>query len=235
MNANDDRKDAEQGLEGVDDARLSAWIDGMLDEQGDEAMRELIAGNAVAAARADRLRHMDALVRQAVPQEDELPAGLLARLGLADAPAQESSNVVSLASARDARVAKPVAAPANRLWRIAAQVALVGGVGLTLATFAVPHGPKPDEADYRALSNASRSAPADVNALVVFAPGTDEARARALSGKVGARLVGAPNDAGAWKLAIDPARRDAVLAGLRADPQVTMAEPVDQPAAGTRP
>lgn len=234
MSANDDRNGAGQQPDGVDDARLSAWIDGMLDEQGDEAMRELIAGNAAAAARADRLRHMDTLVHQAVPQEDEVPAELLARLGLADGPVAETSNVVSLASARETR-AKPAAAPAHHFWRIAAQVALVGGVGLALATFAVPHGPRPEEADYRALSNASRAAPADVNALVVFAPGIDEGRARALVGKAGARLVGAPNEAGAWKLAVDPSRRDAVLAGLRADPQVTMAEPVDQPAGRARP
>ncbi|HXD03135.1 MAG TPA: hypothetical protein VN627_07485, partial [Novosphingobium sp.] len=66
-----------------DDQQLSAWLDGGLDDDGNAKMADLAARNEDVASRAARLRHMDELVRAAVPAEEEIPAELLTRLGLA--------------------------------------------------------------------------------------------------------------------------------------------------------
>jgi len=204
--------------------RISAWIDGMLDSEGSAAMKTQAMSDEAVAKRAQRLRQMDDLVRAAVPAEDAVPDALLSRLGLSNASA--ASNVVDLAARRDDRPHR--SSPAfGRHWRMAAQVALVGAVGLALVTWQAPRGTSEDTgAAYRALSDASRRAPAEVNGLVVFAPGTDAQAARAVVESAGGRLVGQPNQAGAWKLAAPAAQRDSILATLRADARVAMAEPI---------
>lgn len=216
---------------GADDERIAAWIDGMLDEKGAAAMSELAASDETLTARAQRLRHIDALVRSAVPAEDEIPPALVERLGLAPQPAApRTAQILSLDEVR-ARRRAPARGPVGQpRWQIAAQVALVLGLGVSLAMGNGSTGSGPSSpASYRALGHAAPPGAAlpAVNALVVFAPGTDLAAARAIAGRAGARLVGEPNEAGAWKLAVSPVRRDAVLQALRADPAVTMAEPVD--------
>lgn len=231
-----DKRNTGQDLPG--DEQLSAWLDGGLDAEGHAKMADLAARNEDVAARAARLRHMDELVRAAVPEEDEVPAELLARLGLA-APAPGSAapagKVIDLAAARAARSAP---APARRPWftgmgRIAAQLVLISGLGLGVM-LALGHNRQPASpqasADYRVLGDASRAAPA-ANALVRFGPGVSAAKASALTREAGASLVGQPSAAGIARIAIDPERRDAVLAKLRATPGVILAEPLD----GTRP
>jgi hypothetical protein len=79
---------------------------------------------------------------------------------------------------------------------------------------------------FRTLSDAATTEVSG-NVIVMFASGIDASQARALVMPSGARIVGAPSATGAWRLAIEPARRDAVLKTLRATPGVTMAEPLD--------
>jgi len=232
--SSDDRK----GHDLPGDEQLSAWLDGGLDADGNAKMADLAARNEDVAARAARLRRMDELVRAAVPEEEAVPAELLARLGLA-APAAGSAapaaDVIDLAAARAARTAP---APAPRPWftgmgRIAAQLVLISGLGLGIM-LALGHNRQPAapqvSADYRVLGDASRAAP-PANALVRFGPGVSAAEASALTREAGGSLVGQPSATGTARLAIDPARRDAVLARLRATPGVILAEPLD----GTRP
>jgi len=220
-----------------DDGMISAWLDGTLDEDGTARMTELAANDEAFALRVQRLRHLDDLVRAAVPAEPDIPAALLARLGLerlglAEAPA--SSAVVDLAAVRReraSRLAEP--APLSRFGRsaflkVAAQVAIVAGIGLSVAVFNLPGQKAGDPAaDYRALGSAPDAAAQEANALVKFAPGLGAADAQRIAATAGVRLVGTPNAAGAWKAVVTPGRRDAVLDALRADPQVLLAEPVD--------
>ena len=205
-------------------------------------MTELAANDEAFVLRVQRLRHLDDLVRAAVPAEPEIPAALLARLGLAemglaDAPAQ--SEVVDLAAAREQRASR-LAAPASparfgpsrfgqsAFLKVAAQVAIIAGVGLSVAVFNMP-GQKTGEsaADYRTLSSAPEAAAHKANALVKFAPGIAAADAQRIAGAAGVRLVGTPNAAGAWKAVVAPGRSMAVLDALRADQRVSLAEPID--------
>jgi len=234
-----DHNPAGPGTPLPDDQQLSAWLDSGLDEEGSMNMADLAARNEDVAARVARLRQMDELIRAAVPQEDEIPAELLARLGLAPAAAAGPAEVIDLAAARAARSA---AAPARQplrfagFGRIAAQLVLVLGLGLGAMLALCPNragqapaGPaaaSPGQADYRVLGDAGPAAPA-ANALVRFAPGVDAAAAEALSRNAGATLIGPPSASGTARLAIDPARRDAVLARLRETTGVVLAEPLD--------
>ena len=145
--------------------------------------------------------------------------------------------VVDLAAARRERTRSAAPAALHRrwsgpaLWRIAAQVLVIGGVGLGAALWLAPDDRQAEPAAaYRTLSNAPRAArfaaPA-INAVIVFENGTDPVAARHIAAAAGAQLVGLPNDAGAWKASIAPRRRDTVLEALRQDHRVTMAEPVN--------
>ena len=229
----------------VGDEELSAWLDGGLGEDGNARMADLVGSNEDLAARAARLRRIDGLVREAVPEEP-VPAELLARLGLAAAAepapaASASAEVIELAVAREARKARvAAAAPASRLVppggqgrfaRIAAQVLLVAGIGLGVALLRGIGGPPTPgpvvEAPYRVLGDES-SAPAAANAIARFAPGTPRSQVAAAVRAAGGTLAGDPGDTGVVRLAVDPVRRDAVLARLRAEPGVVLAEPLDQ-------
>ena len=75
-------------------------------------------------------------------------------------------------------------------------------------------GAESSDAQYRALGNATQDARA--NGIVMFRATTSAADARALLAKSGATLVAGPSDAGAWRVAIAPARRDAVLTRIDA-------------------
>jgi len=213
------------------DSRLSAWLDGELDTDGAQAMSELVASDEAFAARAQRMSRIDDLIRAAVPEEP-VPDALLERLGLAASAAAPSAEVVDLSAVRRQREQyRCAAAPAARprlLWRIAAQVAVIGGVGVAAALWFAPHSASvPQSDEYRTLSNRPPvSAPA-VNAVVIFGDAVDPAAAHRIAGAAGANLIGTPNTAGAWKAAIAPGRRDDVLSTLRADPRVAGAEPID--------
>ncbi|KUR70862.1 hypothetical protein AQZ52_13640 [Novosphingobium fuchskuhlense] len=209
-----------------DDAMISAWLDGTLDAEGDRRMTELAARDEAFARRVERLRHIDDLVRAAVPADDAVPDALLERLGLAPASAD---NVVSLDAARASRKAAVAAPVRGGGWmRMAAQLALVAGLGMAVFVVARPGDRVADSAaPYRALGNAPDSAAPAANALVKFAPGVGADEAARIAGAVGVRLVGLPSDAGAWKAAAAPGQRAAALDRLRADPRVVMAEPID--------
>ncbi len=192
-------------------------------------MEALAANDAEVASRVAKLRRMDELLRQAVPLEESLPPELMARLGLAPAPA---SNVVDLAAARAARIETVPAAPVHfaafraRGWRIAAQVFVVLGIGLAAAQWVHSPAPQSAEATYQALGDAP-VAGMSANAIVMFTSSTDAGEVNAIAAHAGVRIIGAPTSTGAWRIAVDPAKRDTVLKQLRGMPEVTLAEPID--------
>lgn len=221
-----------------DDEAVSAWLDGGLDKDGAAAMEEMAAMNEGVALRAARLRHMDDLVRSAIPEEDSVPRALLDRLGIGQ-PIKSGAKVVDLAQARASRDARrspvtprPRIAALSGGWRVAAQVTLVVGLGLAGIVYLgrgddagmrAVSGPR---AVYTALGDATATK-STANAVVMFAADVDAAEGRAIFSRVGASVVSGPSAGGAWQLAIDPAKRSDVLAGLRQRGDVTMAEPLD--------
>lgn len=222
------------------DEMISAWLDGTLDTEGARRMTELAARDEAFAHRADRLRRIDNLVRAAVPAEPELPAALLERLGLAPVPASAGSiaGVVDLAAARQERAGRnsapaPMARARFGFFRMAAQLALVAGVGLAVVVVSRPgdraevSGAVYSGADYRALGSAPDAAAHEANALVRFAPGVAASEAGKIASAAHVQLLGTPSAAGAWKAFVAPGQRAAVLAALRSEPRVIMAEPID--------
>ncbi len=214
----------------VNDDQISAWLDGSVDEAEHARLGALIAADPNLSARAAQLKRIDDLFREAVPLEQALPAELMARLGLSDAPAA-TDNVVSLAAVRAARVETAAAAPArpvfgSRSWRIAAQVALVLGIGVTAGQWILSPQDRAPDGRYQTLGDASGTG-TPANAVVKFGRATTAREAVLIASRAGARVIGAPTEAGAWRLSVDPAHRDAVLEKLRAMPQVNMAEPID--------
>jgi hypothetical protein len=218
------------------DEMLAAWLDGALDAESAARIGEWADNDKDFAMRAQRLQYLDDLVRQAVPADDAVPLALLQRLRLADVAAASGDaqgTVIDLADARRARAERsaPVGAFKARRseWlRIAAQVALVAGVGLAVAVVSVPGQLSQDPAaEYRALGSAPDAATQTANVLVKFTPQTGADAARALARAAGVQLIGTPTATGAWKAAVAPSRRVAALETLRADARVVMAEPVD--------
>ena len=80
---------------------------------------------------------------------------------------------------------------------------------------------------YQALNSSPPSQSA--NAIAMFRPDTRESELRGLLQQNGASLVGGPTSAGAYLLRVPAQSRPAVLAGLRGDRHVLMAEAIDGP------
>jgi len=100
-------------------------------------------------------------------------------------------------------------------WAIAAQAAVI-------ATLAVVLWQQPEPAAYHTLGAAS--AATSGNLVIVFDSRTDESRMRRLLLASQARIVDGPNDAGAYVLAVPPARLPMIRDALRAAPGVTLVE-----------
>jgi hypothetical protein len=96
-----------------------------------------------------------------------------------------------------------------------------GGVIVLLAALLA----RPDGAGeaYRALGAV---AAAQGQAVVVFRPETPERELRRIVRASGARIVDGPTVTDAWVVGIDPARVAPLLARLRAEPAVLLAEPL---------
>ena len=99
-------------------------------------------------------------------------------------------------------------------WAIAAQAAVI----VVLAANLLPSGAP---SAYQALGSAPAATP---DVLVVFKPDASVQDVQRLLKTSGAHMVGGPTATGAWLLDVAPAQRSAVLAVLRADPAVDLAE-----------
>jgi hypothetical protein len=219
----------------ISDDQIAAWLHGGLSDAEAARVKVMIEADPQASRRLGEMQRLDDLIRKAIPLEQQLPPELIARLGLDKAPATkagDADNVIDFASARAARTA-PAKAPAERLrspmaqkWLRTAQAAAVVGIAVIGLQF-MPSPQRPDaNPGFRTLSDAP-NATASANAIVMFAHGIEAGEARAIMGATGARIIGGPSSTGAWQVDIDPSRRDAVLASLRAKPQIAMAEAID--------
>jgi hypothetical protein len=109
-------------------------------------------------------------------------------------------------------------------WGKATQIAFAAAAAATLI---VAIAPRESEGEFRLLGADGEAAVG--NAIVLFAPDTPERELRAALDQAGARLVDGPTASGAYVVQVPGQRREAALAGLRALPQVVLAEPVDAP------
>jgi anti-sigma factor RsiW len=100
-------------------------------------------------------------------------------------------------------------------------VAMTGSAALLLASLNQPA--------YEALGSPPVSGSANV--IVMFRADTTEADMREALRTSGASLVGGPTSADAYLLHVQPEARPSALARLRANDDVTLAEPIDGPAA----
>jgi hypothetical protein len=137
-------------------------------------------------------------------------ARLQPRLGVQET--RGAGRWAGLAAANDARWLRLLAAA-----QFGALLVLGVALGLTLAR------PGPGEATYRTLG-AQTAARADI--VVRFDPATPESELRRVLQASGARVVDGPSAAGAWVLATAPTQAGPALRRLRAEPAVTLAEPL---------
>lgn len=108
-------------------------------------------------------------------------------------------------------------------WLAAAQTAALAA----LAFMVLPSQLEPQEEDYRLLSSADPESPERAgNAVLMFAPASDQAAVQALLLETGARIVDGPMENGGYVIAIDPDRLEDGLASLQASEAVILAEPL---------
>jgi hypothetical protein len=85
--------------------------------------------------------------------------------------------------------------------------------------------PRESDGEYRP---ARRERPATAgNAIVLFSPDTTDRALRGALEQAHARLVDGPTASGAYIVHVPPQDRADALAGLRASPDVVLAEPID--------
>lgn len=104
-------------------------------------------------------------------------------------------------------------------WALAAQAAIV-----VAAFLVVPFLSRP--VMYQALSAPQQPA-ANGNVIVIFRPDTKEQDLRRVLTLAGARLVDGPTPADAYVLHVSAERRQAAIAGLRAQREIVLAQPID--------
>lgn len=191
---------------------------------------------ACAACRADLalLHTLRAAGPGAAPDCDveRALARLLPRLDEADAP-EHARETAALASTPAAAPAPPVPLPSRRGWRarlaandgswlrvaVALQCCVIAGLGALLLRSGLPQQPA---GDYRVLGAAQG---AKSGMLVAFKPDTPERELRRIVLASGARVAGGPTATGAWLLDTEQ-EAATVAARLRAEPAVTLAEPL---------
>ena len=142
----------------------------------------------------------------------ELDSGWARLRGQLELPRRQSS-----------KLSRPVA----RLWAVlnrpavaafaVAQLAFVVVIGAVLLMLS--------RAPYQTLSAPPQ--PSTANFIVMFDPDSSEADLRNLLDSSGATFVGGPTEADAYLLHVPADSRARALAALRADPHVSMAEPID--------
>ena len=122
------------------------------------------------------------------------------------------------AAGRRSRPATPAGGvPLWVRWTLGVQGA---AIALLLVLLVLPHE---ELAVYRGLSDAGAPVARDADALIMFRPELSEQAMRRLLQAHGASIVGGPTESGAYRLRLSGAPV-AALAGLRAEPGVTLVE-----------
>jgi len=113
-------------------------------------------------------------------------------------------------------------APGWARWAIAAEFAAIISLVVWLAP---PSGGEP-EAAYQTLgAPASPFAPAG-SIAVVFRPEVTDDELRRIVERAGANVIDGPTESNAYVLVVPAGHREAILAALRADPGVALAQPL---------
>jgi hypothetical protein len=102
---------------------------------------------------------------------------------------------------------------------------LLAGQAVLAASFAFILLPNGDPALYRTLGGVAVQGGGNV--IVIFRPDAREQELRLMLNDNDARFVDGPTSAGAYVLRVPPARRNSILAVLRSQPDVVLAQPVD--------
>jgi hypothetical protein len=196
--------------------RLLPWLlTGRLDDADRAWLEPHVDGCAECRRELDALRDVQAACR---PDPDRDPPGLDAAAPDADRGwdrlrARLQPPVPAAGASWRSRRPPPRRRERWQRWALAAQAAVI-------AVLAVVAWRTPAPAEYRTLGAAP---PANAgNLVIVFDPALDESHLRSLLLASQARIVDGPNDAGAYVLAVPPARLPIVQDALRAAPGVTL-------------
>lgn len=174
-----------------------------------------------AACRADVARE-----RRLMAAEPPLPAGLDAEAALARLMPQLNGAAQEAPPRRDVRrrIAGWLDTGGWRNWALAAQFAIIAGLGVSLWQ-AGGMGRAPA---YRALGSGVAAAP---EVVVMFRPDARFDHVQQVLQASGARIVDGPTVTGAYLVSVEMAHQPQLLAALRADPAVRLAEPLGAGAA----
>jgi anti-sigma factor RsiW len=112
-------------------------------------------------------------------------------------------------------------APAWAKWAIAAEFA---GIVMLAGRIAMPAGESAGL--YQTLGAPAARVAHDGTVAVVFVPEATESELRRIVRAAGARVVDGPTESNAYVLEVPPGHRDAVLAVLRAESAVALAQPL---------
>jgi anti-sigma-K factor RskA len=191
------------GLDEAERAKVKAHLDRCADCRAElQNERRMAAEVAALPGEAGDVEHGWALISRQLDREEQ-----------GQAPAAPRQPV----SPR--RASRPVGRVRWRDWAIAAQLVLIAGLGVQVWRLAQP------AAQYHALGAAPANLAANV--VVIFRPETPERDLRQILQSNDARLVDGPTVADAYLLHVPTPTRTAVLARLRRQTQVVLAEPVD--------
>jgi hypothetical protein len=203
---------ANGSLAGTELERVQAHLQGCAVCRGD-----LATLHTLRAAGSDDAHQPDAeaALARLLPRLDEAPVPV---------PAPRVAPMAPVGQGWRARLAAN-----DRSWLRAAVALQFGAIAILAVLLARPGaGSETKAGDYRVLG---AGAGARSGLVVAFRPDTPERELRRIVLAGGARVIGGPTATGAWLLDTEQ-RPDAVLARLRAEPAVTLAEalgPASQP------
>ena len=149
-------------------------------------------------------------------------AAIAPAAGLAPRPAPGPGRRTARVSWRRATPPRALAKPSTLRWIVGAQFAALLVLG---AMAALPPG---RAGQYRALGDVPAAGTRPGNTLAMFRPALSEAALRQALARASARIVDGPTEAGAYVLYVPGGATGPQLAALRAQPGVTMAEPIGQ-------
>lgn len=159
---------------------------------------------------------LKAALASASPDAETSWESLRMRTGAAMPAPRRTRRTWAAAGRRPAR-------PEGLKWVVAAQFVLLAVLGFA----ALPTSPAAQrQGEYRALGEAPAGRTGNV--LAMFRPDSSVAAMRHSLEASGARLVDGPTPAGAYLLEVPGGIGGRQLAALRGDPNVTMAEPIEQ-------
>lgn len=211
----------------IADENLTAYLDGEADPELAREIEAALRSDPLLRERLLELEARDRTVRAAFDAllERPTPARLIQTARVSQPPAGRAA-ILPLRTQGLLRGAPPPpnGAPRGgraRIWvgvAIAAQAAVLAVAVLVMRPSTTP-------ADYEALASSPPSPAANV--MVTFRPDTRERELRAALVAVGAQIVGGPTEADAYLLSVPAASRARVIARLRSQAGVEMAEPLD--------